>query len=335
MRDLNKVLLENSVLSTGKWIRFETREEGIYKISRSTLASFGIDPNSVDPRTIKIYGNGGKAISEIVNAPRPNDLVENAILVSGEADGTFDGDDYILFYGRGTNFWDYDTDARIIKRYFHPYSAANYYWITFGGSNGKRIQDKPSINSTIKYDQTSTVAFASYEEDKINIAKTGRIYLGDDFTQSINSRTYINKLDGRIETSSINYNFRLVNASPSAITFGVEENGNQLFSQSFSGYGNSDYSAGVAHFKTASFAGALPDSRSVLKLKFTPTATTSVGYLDYFEIKYDKELKAYDDNLLFFSKDTSSTIEYDLSGFTSTNIRVFDVTRLFRCKNHY
>ena len=69
---LNKVLLENSVLSTGKWIRFETREEGIYKISRSTLASFGIDPNSFDPRTIKIYGNGGKAISEIVNAPRPN-----------------------------------------------------------------------------------------------------------------------------------------------------------------------------------------------------------------------------------------------------------------------
>ena len=53
-----------------------------------------------------------KLYPEIVNAPNPNDLVENAIIVSGEADGTFDTDDYILFYGRGTNFWDYDSDAR-------------------------------------------------------------------------------------------------------------------------------------------------------------------------------------------------------------------------------
>ena len=70
----------------------------------------------------------------------------------------------------------------------------------------------------------------------------------------------------------------------------------------------------------------MPDSRSVLKLKFTPTATTSIGYLDFFEIKYERDLKSYDDNLLFFSKDTSSIIEYDLSGFSSTNIRVFDIS---------
>ncbi len=323
---LNKVLLENSVLSTGKWIRFETKDEGIYKINRSTLSSFGIDPNVVDPRTIKIYNNSGKALPESVGAQRPNDLVENSIIVAGEADGKFDTEDYILFYGRGTNFWDYDFDTHIINRYFHPYSTTNYYWITYGGSNGKRIQDKPSINSTIKFDQKSTLAFTNWEEDKINIGKSGRIYLGDDFTQSINSRTYINKLDGRMENSQINYNFRFVNASPGSITFASEENGTQLFSQSLYGYGSSQYSSGIAHVKSAAFSGALPDARSVLKLKFTPTANTSVGYLDYFEIKYDKELKAYDDNLIFFSNDTSSTIEYDLSGFTSTNIRVFDVS---------
>ena len=76
----------------------------------------------------------------------------------------------------------------------------------------------------------------------------------------------------------------------------------------------------------------MPDSRSVIKLKFTPTGATSIGYLDYFELKYEKDLKAYDDNLLFFSKDTSSIIEYDLSGFTSTNIRVFDVSEYSEAK---
>ncbi len=322
---LNKVLLNSSVLESGKWIRFETKEEGIYKISRATLASFGIDLN-VDPRTIKIYNNSGKALSEVVNSPKANDLVENAILVSGEQDGKFDNEDYILFYGRGTNFWDYDTTAKVIKRYFHPYSTANYYWITYGGSNGKRIQDKQSLNSSTKFDQISTFAFASWEEDKINIGKTGRIYLGDDFTQSISTRTYMNKLDGRIDNTAVNYNFRFVNASSGSITLAAEENSSQLFSQSFSGYGSTSYSSGAAHLKSATFNGVLPDSRSVLKIKFTPTSTSSIGYLDYFEIKYDKELKAFNDNLIFFSKDSSSIIEYDLSGFTSTNIRVFDVS---------
>jgi hypothetical protein len=323
---LNKTAVVNSVLSAGKWIRFEAKEEGIYKITRSTLSSFGIDPNTVDPRTIKIYNNGGKMLPEVVSAARPNDLVENAILVSGEGDGTFDQDDYILFYGRGTNFWDYSSESRTIKRSFHPYSTTNYYWITYGGSNGKRMQEKPSLNEANKFSQRSTAAFTSLEEDKINIAKSGRVYLGDNFTQTINSRTYLNKLDGRKDNSRLNYNFKFVNASSGAISLALEENGTQIFSQSLVGYGSSQYSSGVAHFRSAFYDGSLVDSRSTLKFKFNPTSSTSIGYLDYFEINYEKDLKAYDDNLIFYSKDTTSIIEYELSGFGTSPIQVFDVS---------
>ncbi|NWF90649.1 MAG: hypothetical protein HXY50_14465, partial [Ignavibacteriaceae bacterium] len=323
---LEKIQLDNSVLASGKWIRFEAKEEGIYRINRATLASFGIDPNAVDPRTIKIYNNGGKVLSETVNSSKINDLVENAIIVTGESDGKFDTDDYILFYGRGTNFWDYDKNSKTIKRYFHPYSSSNYYWLTYGGANGKRMQEKVSLNTSGSYLQTSTPAFGNWEEDKINIGKTGRVYLGDDFTQSTSSRTYMTNLDGRINNTPITYDFKLVNASSSAIIFGAEESGAQLFSQSFSGFGNYGYSYGVLHSKSSVYSGNISDSRSVLKIKFTPTSATSLGYLDYFEIRYQKELKAYDDYLLFFSKDTSSIIEYDLTNFKSSNITVLDVS---------
>jgi hypothetical protein len=40
--------------------------------------------------------------------PAPLDLVENAILIMGEDDGRFDESDYIIFYGRGVNFWEYN-----------------------------------------------------------------------------------------------------------------------------------------------------------------------------------------------------------------------------------
>ena len=66
-KNLNKAAFVNSVLANGKWIRFEAPEEGIYQITKANLSLYGIDPNTVDPRTIKIYNNGGKALTRKYN----------------------------------------------------------------------------------------------------------------------------------------------------------------------------------------------------------------------------------------------------------------------------
>lgn len=324
--NLKKTAVTKSVLASGKWVRFEAPEEGMYKISRSALISLGIDPNTVDPRTIKIYNNGGKVVPENILTPRPNDLVENAIIVVGEEDGKFDDNDYIIFYGRGSSFWDYDSDGATIKRFFHPYSKKNYFWITSGGVNGKRMTDKPGLNTTPAVIQTSTKAFASWEEDKINLGKTGRLFVGDDFSQSVSSRTYMNKLDGRISSVPINYNFVFVIGSSSGMALNITENGSQVFSQNFNGYGSALYTVGTYNSRAFTFIGDLPDNRSVLNFKVTPSSVTSVGYLDYLTIQYEKELKAFGDNLLFFSNPTTGIIEYDLNGFTNSNIKVYDIT---------
>lgn len=125
-KSLSKLEIVNSVLASGKWVRFEAPEEGIYKITKANLSLYGIDANTVDPRTIKIYNNNGKELPEDINTVRPVDLVENAILVVGQEDGKFDDADYILFYGRGKSFWDYDNDGITIKRFNHNYSTKNF-----------------------------------------------------------------------------------------------------------------------------------------------------------------------------------------------------------------
>lgn len=323
---LKKVAVTNSVLASGKWFRFEAPEEGMYKITRSDLSSYGIDASTVDPRTIKIYNNGGKALPENINTSRPNDLEENAIIVVGEDDGSFDEGDYIIFYGRGNSFWDYDSDGSTIKRFFHPYSNINYFWITSGGVNGKRMSNKAGLNTNPAYTQTSTNAFASWEVDKINIGQTGRQFFGDDFTQSVSSRTYVNKLDGRINTIPIKYNFVFAVGSEDGLTLSVSDNGNQLFSQYLNGYGSARYTVGYLYPKTLSFTGNLTDNRSVLNFKITTSSVTSVGYLDYFTIQYEKELTAFNDILLFFSNAVSGVNEYALNGFSNSNIRVYDIT---------
>ena len=106
----------------------------------------------------------------------------------------------------------------------------------------------------------------------------------------------------------------------------LAENNTNIFSKSLAGYGNASYTVGVAHLETAIFNGTLPDNRSVLKFTVSSSSVTSVGYLDYFEISYEKELKPVENNIIFFSKDSSAIVEYYLSAFPSSEIKVFDVT---------
>ena len=330
-RKLNKITT-NSVLSTGKWIRFEAPEEGIYKIDKTTLSSFGIDPNSIDPRNIKIYNNGGFVLPENISIPVPTDLVENAIYVAGESDGKFDDGDYILFYGRGVNFWYYDSTSHTIKRSSDPYSLQNYYWITADGGPGKRIQNEQSLTQTPSYVCTTTPAFKYWDEDKINILQSGRNFIGDLFDDSMPSNTYVNKLDNIISGSRINYSFRFVNSDKNSILLTVDENSNVIYSRYIGGlnaYNNNDqteFSAGYPTVGSAFYMGTLSDNRSILKFDFNAVSSSSKGYLDYFEIGYTSSLSPVDDKLTFYSPDTNAVVEYQLNDFPNSNIKVYDVS---------
>ena len=54
--------VQNSVLASGDFYKIEVKESGMYKIDKNFLLNAGINVNSIDPKTIKIYGNGGKEL---------------------------------------------------------------------------------------------------------------------------------------------------------------------------------------------------------------------------------------------------------------------------------
>ncbi|QYS90236.1 hypothetical protein JJC04_08385 [Flavobacterium covae] len=90
------------------------------------MSQLGVDVN-VDPRTLKIYGNGG-AMIPLLNSENPYlDLQENAIQVVGEEDGIFDDSDYILFYGLGMDKWSEEN-----MTHNNLYADKSYYYITTG-----------------------------------------------------------------------------------------------------------------------------------------------------------------------------------------------------------
>ncbi|MDX9924391.1 MAG: type IX secretion system sortase PorU [Ignavibacteriaceae bacterium] len=302
--------------------RFLAPEEGIYKIDRAFLQSAGINPDNVDPRTIKIYNNGGYPLSESQLESTEN-LKEIALYSVGEDDGVFNQSDYILFYGRSVDFWEYDKKSKIVRSK-NPYTKKNYYWITSGGDRGKRMDIKQSINEQTGFNQTTTTSFRFYDKDSTNIGKSGREYLGDELDQTTKSRNFINTLNNIIPNSRINYRFRLVNASDPTITIKITENNSQIYSGS--SIGKSIYRYGREHIGSAFYTGAIPDDRSNLKFTMESGSTSARLALDYFEIEFTAQLKAAMDNLIVFSKDTTSLISYNFFNFSNSAINGFDIT---------
>ena len=100
----------DSSLSSGDIYKISIPESGMYKIDASFLQNeLGLNIANIDPRKIKILGNDGGLLPEPNNLFRHDDAQENAVLVVGENDGSFDLSDYILFYAQGPSVWDYNS----------------------------------------------------------------------------------------------------------------------------------------------------------------------------------------------------------------------------------
>ena len=71
----------NSVLRTGTWYKFRIDTTGIFKIDRELLQEMGINTSGLDPRNIRIFGNGGAMLPQRNDQFRYDDLEENALYI--------------------------------------------------------------------------------------------------------------------------------------------------------------------------------------------------------------------------------------------------------------
>jgi hypothetical protein len=174
---------QNSVLSQGEFYKIAIPKHGIYKIDRAMLTSMGINVSNLDPQSIQIFGNGGGMLPQANSAFRYTDLVENDILVSGESDGRFDENDYILFYGEGADRFIPDTNNEVFRREENLYDDYNYYFLTFGQKKGRRIANRSDDTQS----QVLINTFDDYifhqppKKDRFNILESGRIWFGEKF----------------------------------------------------------------------------------------------------------------------------------------------------------
>ena len=115
-------------------LRIGVIQDGIVRVTPADLKKAGLDPASVDPRTFALSSHGQDV----------------AIFVQGEADGSFDPEDYIEFFGQ--KFHSTIQDEK--------YTDENVYWLMVGGEPGPRMAEKnaaPSFKLSSPTDFAATV----------------------------------------------------------------------------------------------------------------------------------------------------------------------------------
>jgi hypothetical protein len=137
-----------SVLSTGQNFKIAINNDGIYKLDYNYFKNtLGLDPGSINPKQVKIYGNPGGMLPTLNSIERPDDLLENAVYFFGEDDGKFDPGDYILFYANGANETKFNPQTKLMTQEVNLYSAKNYYFVQISGGDGKRVsQNNQTFN---------------------------------------------------------------------------------------------------------------------------------------------------------------------------------------------
>lgn len=315
----------NSVLASGDWYRFYIEKSGVYKISKSFLQSLGFDPSKVDPRRIKIYGNGGKMLPLANSTYYPEDLTENAIQIIGESDGIFNNEDYILFYGEGVENWNSESQTNL-----NLYATKSYYYITVAGSEGKRIPNfnQPTGNSTLELNTFDDYQF--HEIDKTNIAHLGRQWFGESF--DINQEQEFEFSFPNIETSvPVKIELNTASAAFTPTSFAVAANGQNIGTINFQALvSNSElkfYTQKLA--SNTSFTGA---ENIKIKLTYNNNGVPgSKGYLDYINLIAKRKLSGTGKQFKFqydLAGSTGGIVNYTISNASGIS-QIWDITDLY------
>ncbi|MBX3043832.1 MAG: type IX secretion system sortase PorU [Candidatus Kapabacteria bacterium] len=311
-----------SELSNGKWGRITIADEGVYRLDASDLQSIGIPATAEAARTIKIFGKGGKPLSELVSAGLNNQMDEQEIIVRTRNDGSLES---VIFYANSTNGFERRNGE--FSHYKNFYSDKNYYLITWGGTNGKRAEGIPNPDGEILFKPTNYIERVFVDEDIVNAHNLGggRDWFGRSFFSSPMSPVMLHDLE---RGGEISYKFAMAHRASSVGSFTIFENNQQIGILSLNSDRSDPYVSSVRNFLNVKIPASqiAGDNRSIIRFQYQNSQVTAVGYFDYYEMSYPRRFFAVNNQIRFIpDPDMHGIAEFNINGF-SGEIFGFDVS---------
>jgi hypothetical protein len=324
----NTAFAENSVLSSGQWYKFSLDKTGIYRITYNDLVQWGINPAGINPKNIKLYGNGGRMLPEANSKSFCDDLNENAIWISGEEDNVFDQEDYILFYGQSPVVWNYDTLNVFFSHSMNYYSDVSCYFLTIGTSPGKRISDQET-QGTPNHIVSNFTDYTYHEKDSLNLLRSGKDWFGEyfDFVKTMPFKYNFQNLTTGSKVK-VKINIAARNTIPSEFDLTGDNLTHSLIVSAIPGQYTSDYA------RTAEEIFSYDQPQDSINFFITLNTQGSVGWLNFFDLNCERNLVFYGNQMSF--RNTECIGSGNITRFSLDNgfvgKRIWNVSNPFNIK---
>jgi hypothetical protein len=323
-----RVYADRSVLSTGTWFKMSIPLTGIYILQAKDLIN--IDPafSTVDPSTIQIFGNDGGMLPESNATSRIDDLRELSIQVVGSDPSKLNTSDYIIFYAKGPDTWQYDSTDKLFHHQKNIYSNFSCCFLTYGQATGKRVTTEPSVTDISDTTINRFNDYTFYEPAEINLIKSGRAWYSKNVFQLTNTYDYPFSFANLVSTVPVSISATVAaHCTSTPTSFILYANGQQLASTSIQAVGT-DYTDTFA-FESLMKPTYTSSSSSIdLKLTYTTPNNDGTGYLRALELNVMRNLVFSSGQMAFRSVagwGPGLVSEFDLTA-GSTPVTVWDVS---------
>ena len=160
-----------SPLAAGSIFKMEILENQLYKLDYNWIGkNTDFNLQTIDPQKIQIWSG-------------LEDLKEIPIQIKGQEDGSFDTEDYILFYAEG-------GDDHITGFKKNPFSEKNFYFLKVGETDGlrvipdKRTTETPNTVNTVSRTITIDDDLVNLLEQSNNNSGSGQIWAGPEISNN-------------------------------------------------------------------------------------------------------------------------------------------------------
>ncbi len=282
-------LLAQKTIASSAAVKLAIKQEGWYRVTREELLEAGLAKDA-NPRNLQLFV----------------DRVEQAMLVVGEESGSLESFEAIEFYGTGTG---------------SPYSTQRTYWLVAGSQPGRRI---PVVNT--KPDSKGAESFPFTVERRERSIYFSSLLNGDAenwfggvvTSTAIDQPITIRSLD---EAAQDEAELEIALQGVTSLAQSPDHRVEVRVNGQFIGHLFFD---GREH-KVERFAvplAMLKEGENLVTLRAKDN--TDVSLIDNIRLTYPHKYNADDDSLRLTTAATSRS--QLISGFTSNEIRVFDVT---------
>ncbi len=292
---------ENSVLSSGTWLKIAIPASGVYKITYDELISMGIST----PANVRIFGNATGLLSfDYDGSYRPDDLTENKLMHA---------DNSIYFYALDAETWKYSDTNKRFNCNEHFYSDNAYYFLTSDYNSGfdNSISELQSSENQAVNAISSYTGFAIHNVNELNLAKSGRILYGETF-EFEPTQQFSFTFPSLVDNSVANVEIASAAFSGSVSSMQCSASGTE---KTFYMQAASDHDFGRRGSAQFDFSAPENSDNIVVNLSFSG-ASGAKSWLDYISVNAEQALTYANSQLSFRSK----------IGFKTNDIHEFQIS---------